>query len=132
MIQMSLVDPLASIVNLQNAEALSRGECILRPSSKLLRNVLRVMQEQGYIGEFEHIEDGKAGLIRVKLLGRINKCGVIRPRFPAKLKDMEKWEQRFLPAQNFGVLIISTPKGVMSHYEAKEKGLGGRLLAFVY
>lgn len=129
---MSLVDTLATIVNLKNAEALSRRECILRPSSKLLRNVLRVMQEQGYIEEFEHIEDGKAGLIRVKLLGRINKCGVIRPRFPVKLKHMEKWEQRFLPAQNFGVLIISTPKGVMSHYEAKEKRLGGRLLAFVY
>ncbi len=45
---------------------------------------------------------------------------------------MEKYESRYLPAQDFGVLILTTTKGVLSHTEAKKMGVGGKLLAFVY
>ena len=90
------------------------------------------MQKQGYIGEFEYIDDGRAGKFRVQLLGRINKCGVIKPRFPAKLKNFEEVEKQYLPAQDFGILIVSTPYGVISHTEAKAQKTGGRLMAYVY
>jgi len=69
------------------------------------------------------------------LLGRINKCGVIKPRLPVKHSDLEKmphWLRRYLPSRDIGVLIISTPYGVMSHREAIDKRTGGILLAFVY
>ena len=85
-----------------------------------------------YIGEFEFIDDDRAGIFKVQLLGRINKCAVIKPRFPVKHKEFESWEEKFLPARDLGILIVSTPKGVMSHEDAKALGIGGRLLAFVY
>ena len=90
------------------------------------------MQKHGYIGEFEYIDDGRSGKFRVQLLGRINKCRAIKPRFPVKVREFEEWEKRFLPSRDIGILIVSTPQGVMSHREAKAKGIGGRLLAFVY
>ena len=117
---------------INNNELRNKKECILSPASKLLGNVLRVMQLNGYIGEFEFIDDGRAGKFRVQLLGRINKCGAIRPRFSTKVKDYEKWEKKFLPSREIGILIVSTPQGVLSHREAKKKGVGGKLLAFVY
>ena len=45
---------------------------------------------------------------------------------------MEKWEKRFLPSRNLGVVILSTPQGVMDHNQAKEENVGGVLLAYVY
>ena len=84
------------------------------------------------MGEFEFIDDGVGGKLRVQLLGRINKCGVISPRFPVKSSRLVDWEHRYLPAVGVGTLIVSTPKGVMSHTEAQEKGLGGRLVGYVY
>jgi small subunit ribosomal protein S8 len=86
----------------------------------------------GYVGEFEFIDDGRSGKFKIQLLGRVNKCGAIRPRFPVKAKDIEKWEKIYLPSRDIGVLAISTPRGVISHKEAKEKRVGGSLLAFVY
>ncbi|MEM3766396.1 MAG: 30S ribosomal protein S8, partial [Candidatus Bathyarchaeia archaeon] len=92
----------------------------------------RVMQLHGYIGEFEFIDDGRAGKFKVQLLGRINKCGAIKPRFAVGVDKIEDWEKKFLPSRDVGLLIISTSKGVLSHRDAKEKKIGGRLLAFVY
>ena len=125
----TLSDGLSTI---NNNELRNKKECILSPASKLLGNVLRVMQLNGYIGEFEFIDDGRAGKFRVQLLGRINKCGAIRPRFSTQVKDYEKWEKKFLPSRDIGILIVSTPHGVLSHREAKKRGVGGKLLAFVY
>jgi small subunit ribosomal protein S8 len=90
------------------------------------------MQLNGYIGEFEFIDDGRSGKFRVQLLGRVNKCGAIKPRIPASSREIENWEKQFLPSRDIGVLIFSTSQGVISHKEVKEKKIGGRLLAFVY
>lgn len=126
-------DPLSDAMSLiKNAEGAGKRECLVQPSSQLIGRVLKVMQDNGYIGNFEYIEDGKAGLFRVTLNGRINDCGVIKPRYSVRKKDLARFEARFLPAQDFGVLIITTTKGVVSHNTAKEIGLGGKLLAFVY
>jgi small subunit ribosomal protein S8 len=90
------------------------------------------MQLNGYIGEFEFIDDGRTGKFRVQLLGRVNKCGAIKPHFSVKMNEFEMWEKRFLPSRDIGMLIVSTSKGVMPHREAKEKGIGGKLVAYVY
>ena len=130
---MVLLDPLADALSaIRNAEKTGKNECIVRPASKLIGNVLSVMHSQGYIGEYELVEDGKAGVFKVSLRGKINDCKVIKPRFSSKLADLEKWEKRFLPARNFGSLVLTTPNGVVSHYEAREKKVGGQLLAYVY
>jgi small subunit ribosomal protein S8 len=120
------------LATIMNNELRNKRECVISPASKLLGKVLRVMQLNGYLGEFEFIDDGRSGKFKVQLLGRINKCGAIRPRFAVKVEEIEDWEKKFLPSREMGLLIISTPKGVLSHKEAKEKRVGGRLLAFVY
>jgi len=126
-------DPLADAMStIKNAERVGKRECFLLPSSQLIGRVLRVMQDNGYIGDFEYIEDGRAGMFRVALNGNINNCGVIKPRQNVQIKDIERFESRYLPAQDFGVLIITTTKGVVSHQNAKESHLGGKLLAYVY
>ena len=128
-----LQDPLNdALVQIRNAEKVGKKEVNIRPASKLIGRVLKVMQEQGYIGPFEFVEDQRGGVYRVNLLGRINNCGVIKPRYAIQKMEFEKWEARYLPAQDFGALILSTTSGVISQYQAKEIKTGGRLLAYVY
>jgi small subunit ribosomal protein S8 len=128
-----LMDPLANALSIiKNCENARKREAIITPASKLIGNVLRVMQQEGFIGEFEFVDDGRAGKFRVQLLGKINNCGVVKPRFAVKRDQYEKWEKRFLPAVGFGILIVSTQKGVMAHATAIEQGMGGRLIAYVY
>ena len=117
---------------IMNNEIRRKKECIIAPASKLLGNILRIIQMNGYIGEFEYVDDGRAGKFKVQLLGRVNKCGSIRPRFHVKVNNIEKWEKMYLPSRNIGVLAISTSNGIISHKEAKNKGIGGNLLAFIY
>jgi small subunit ribosomal protein S8 len=126
-------DPLNDAMStIKNASMVGKNECVIKPSSTLIGRVLKVMQENGYINQFEFVEDGKAGVFKVKIEGRINNCGVIKPRYSVKKVDLEQWESRYLPAQDFGVLILSTTEGVISHVQARELGVGGKLLAFVY
>jgi len=126
-------DPLSNALStITNNELRLKKECIITPASKKISYVLRTMQKNGYIGEFEYIEDGRFGKFKVQLLGRVNKCGSIRPRFPVKVNEIEKWEKKYLPSKDFGILIVSTSKGVLSHEKAKKKKIGGQLLAYVY
>jgi small subunit ribosomal protein S8 len=128
-----VMDTLANgLTTIINNETRNKRECIISPASKLLGRVLRVMQLNGYIGEFEFIDDGRSGKFKIQLLGRINRCGAIRPRFPVKVDEIEQWETKFLPSRDVGLLVVSTPRGILSHRETKEKRIGGRLLAFVY
>ncbi|MCX9083949.1 MAG: 30S ribosomal protein S8 [Candidatus Methanoperedens sp.] len=130
---MMLLDPLADALSIiKNAEMTGKPDCTIRPASKLIGNVLKVMKEKGYIGDFELMDDGKSGIFKVQLKGKINKCGVIRPRHAVKNTDFEKWEERYLPAKGFGSIILTTPDGVMTHNEARDNGIGGQLLAYVY
>ena len=128
-----MMDTLANgLTTIINNEMRNKRECIISPASKLLGRILRIIQLNGYIGEFEFIDDGRSGKFKVQLLGRINKCGAIRPRFSVRLDEFEEWEKKFLPSRDVGILVVSTPRGVLSHREAMEKRVGGRLLAFVY
>ena len=130
---MVMLDPVANgLTAIKNAEMVRKKEVVICPASKLLGAILKVMQKYGYIGEFEYVDDGRAGKFRVQLLGRINKCGAIKPRFPVRRDEFEEWEKRYLPARDVGILIVSTSEGVMSHHEAKRRGIGGRLVAYVY
>ncbi|MFH1056041.1 MAG: 30S ribosomal protein S8 [Candidatus Altiarchaeota archaeon] len=126
-------DPLNDAVSvIKNAERTGKSECVVYPKSKLLLSVLRLFQKRGYVGEFEVVDNSRGGNVKIKLVRQINDCGIIKPRFPVKFAEFDKWEKRYLPSKGFGLLVVSTPKGIMSHDEAKEKGLGGRLIAYAY
>ena len=130
---MSLNDPLANLMSMiQTYDDLGKPEVVFNISSKLIKSVLSVMHNHGYIGTYDERDLGKTKELKINLLGRINKCGVIKPRFSVTLDEIEKFEKRYLIAKDFGFLIISTSKGVMTHNEAKEKGLGGKLIAYCY
>ncbi|MCD6114225.1 MAG: 30S ribosomal protein S8 [Thermoprotei archaeon] len=133
---MVMLDTLANaLATIWNNEVRGKKEAIIMPASKLIANVLRVFQKEGYIGEFEYIDDGRWGKIKVQLLGRINKCGVIKPRVSVKYVDllnMPEWLRKYLPSREMGIIVLSTPQGVMSHKEALAKKIGGIVLAYVY
>lgn len=130
---MSLNDPLANMLSqVFNCEKTGKDLCTVKPFSKTMRKVLDIMNENMYIGSYDIIDDGKGGFLKINLLGKINSCGVIKPRFAVLKTDIEKFEKRFLPAKNFGILIISTNKGIITNKEATKKNLGGRLLAYCY
>ncbi len=127
------VDMLSNaMVAIKNAEMAGEDRCVIKPASKLIGNVLKVLMDHGYIKSFEYVEDHKGGMFIVELAGRINDCGAVRPRFSAKVVEYEEYEKRFLPARDFGILVVSTTKGVMSQIEARQRRLGGVLLAYVY
>ena len=105
---------------------------ILRPTSKVLVKFLKVMQKHGYINEFEIIDDARSGKIVVNLNGRLNKCGVISPRFDLTLRKFEDFTNAVLPSRQFGVLVLTTNQGIMDHLEARAKHIGGKVLGFFY
>jgi len=126
-------DPLNdAFTTIYNAENAGKYEVAISPASKLLGSLLEIMQNSGYIGDFEKNDDGRGGSFRVELIGAINRCGVIKPRHSVKRSDFEKWESRYLPARDFGLLILTTNRGIMNHFEAKKERVGGRLLAYVF
>ena len=127
-----LNDPLANVLNnIMNAQRVGKSSCIAKPISKMIKQVLQMMQDNKYIGAVEY-KEVKGGIANINLLGSINNCGVIKPRFSVQKANYTKFEKRFLPARDFGFITVSTPKGLMTHIEAKEKGFGGKLIAFIY
>ena len=83
------MEPLSNMFSsLLNNEKRHKHECIVYPASKLMGHVLRVMQKYGYVGEFEFIDDGRGGKFKVQLLGRINDCGSVRPRFSTAMIEL--------------------------------------------
>ncbi|MBN1792337.1 30S ribosomal protein S8 [Candidatus Woesearchaeota archaeon] len=130
---MSLNDPLANVLSQIVAyEKAGKKELVTKNNSKIIRQVLSIMQARLYIGGFEVIEDSKGDLLKINLLGKINKTGVIKPRFSLKYDNFEKFEKRYLPAKDFGILLVSTSQGLMVHDEAKKKEIGGRLISYCY
>jgi small subunit ribosomal protein S8 len=91
-----------------------------------------VIHRHKYIGAFELMDDGRGGKFKVKLIGKINECGVIKPRFSVGKGEFIKWEKRYLPASDTGILIVTTSKGIMDQRQAAKSGTGGRLLGYVY
>lgn len=86
----------------------------------------------GYIGEFEIVDDHRSGKIIVNLIGRINKCGIISPRFDVKMGDIEKQVVNLLPSRQFGHIVLTTTMGIIDHDDARRKHTGGKLLGFFY
>lgn len=126
-------DPLASALSaILNYEKVGKKEIVLTPVSNILLGVLKILNANQYVGVHESITDARGGFIKLNLLGNINKCGVIKPRFSVGWKDFAKFEKRYLPAKGMGIIIISTPRGLMTLEEAKENKIGGKLIAYCY
>ena len=121
-----------ALVTLRHADRDGRPRVEITPTSRLIGEVLRLFREHGYLEEFAFVPTGHGGKYEVTLSRRINSCGVVKPRLSVRHDDLERFESRFLPAQDFGLLVLSTNRGVVGQAAAREMKIGGRLLAYVY
>jgi small subunit ribosomal protein S8 len=96
--------------------------------NKLLINILEKLKEYKYVESYE-IKDRK---IIVKFSEIFNFSKAIKPRFPVSYRELEKYEKRYLPARGFGILLVSTNRGVKTNEECKKEKIGGVLVAVVY
>jgi len=130
---MTQQNPIADAMSaIKNAGDSGKLKVTVEPASRLFGDMLKVMQEYEYITGFEKIDDGRGGQFEITLTGGINKCGAINPRFSVKVEELEDWEVRYLPGKGFGIIILTTSKGVMSHEQARKLGIGGELLGYVF
>ena len=126
-------DPIANVLSaLKMYEKVGKKELIVHPVSNLMKKMLEIMKEEGYVGELDVVSPGRGGVGKLHLLGSVNNCGVVKPRFSVAVDEFTKFEKRYLPAKGVGILIVSTSQGVMTHAEAIKKGIGGRLIAYMY
>jgi len=128
----NIVDRFADAINtIKTNEYVGREECIVY-STILLKKVLDVMKENGYIDGYDEFNQRYAKMLKIKLSKKINNIGVIKPRHATTHLRIMEFEQRYIPSKDFGILIISSPKGIITNHQAREKNTGGRLLAYVY
>mgnify|MGYP006268985325 CR=1 FL=1 len=125
-------DPIADAFSKINNAVKSLSTSVELRKSKLLLSLLDTLKQHSYVGEYEIIEDNKQGKVVVQLLGNINKCGVIKPRYPIKVEELETYERKYLPAKDFGVLLITTNAGILTQNSSKEQNRGGALVAYCY
>lgn len=120
-------DIVADILNqIMNTRRAKKDLVVTNHYSKLLLNVLELMKQYGYV-DYE-VSEGKLKIT----LKEITECRAIKPRYSVNKKSLDKYIRRFLPARNFGYVIVSTSKGLKTHHEAQENKTGGSLIAYFY
>ena len=131
---MNITDPIADMLTrIRNANA-QRHETVDIPSSKMKKTIAQILLEEGYIKSFEEIEDNAQGIIRITLkyvnkqkvitgLKRISKPGL---RVYANKEEVPR------VLGGIGTALISTSKGIMTDKKARQEGVGGEVLAFVW
>jgi len=130
---MSNNDTLAACLSkIDNASKMSKNQVIISGISKMIKKVLEILNKHGYVGKCNYEDNSRGGIVDIELIDNINRCGSVKPRFKVKINEIEKYEQRYLPAKGYGILVVSTSKGIMTNTEAKEKGVGGKIIAYCY
>ncbi len=127
-----MTDHLSDALNtFKTHETVGQTTCTVK-ATKLIKEVLTLLQELKYIKEFLLVETGRGGVFSVELGGRINNCGTIKPRYPVKRNEWARMEQQYIPGVGVGLLIVSTSQGIMTNMEAQKRKVGGRLIAYIY
>lgn len=123
MSQNIIADTLNQIMNAKKAR---KTEVVVDKHSKLLINVLEIAKQEGYLDYF--VDKTK---LTIKII-KLNEIKAVSPRYTFSINKINRYVERFLPAKNFGFIIVSTNQGLMKHTEAKEQNLGGCLIAYMF
>ncbi|AQQ72042.1 30S ribosomal protein S8 [Limihaloglobus sulfuriphilus] len=131
---MSLNDPIADMLTrIRNASSTRKSQVMVK-SSKVCKGVATVLKEEGYIVDFDIIDDGKQGLIRVMLkytpdggqaITDISRVSTPGKRVYSNVEDMPK------VLGGLGINIVTTNRGVMSDRQCREQNIGGEILCSV-
>ena len=123
-------DIVADALNMiKNAKKAGKESVEIKRISNLLIEILKIMKQKNAIKKYKINPKEKSVEIT---LGEISECKAIKPRFTVQKEQIEKYKRRYLPARGIGTIIISTNKGLMTHEEAEEEGIGGCLIAYFY
>lgn len=121
-------DVVADALNkIMNAKRAGKSSVEVVRHSKFLISVLALAKLKGYMKEYKLSNK----VLKIEI-GNLNKCQAIKPRFTVRIDEIEKYENRYLPAKGFGMLILSTSEGLMTNQTAKEKKKGGGLIAYMF
>lgn len=132
---MVMTDPIADLLTrIRNANIVYH-EKVEIPASRSKRAMVEIFKQEGYIRDFEYIEDGKQGIIRLYLKYGPNKARVI-----TGLKRISKPGLRVYAKKDeiprvlggLGIAVISTSKGIMTDRQARKLGLGGEVICYVW
>ena len=113
---------------IMNAKRVEKRKITIRRYSKVLLSLFEMMKANGHI-EYEVDEEYKT--VDVEII-KLNECRAVKPRYYVGVDGIDKYLRRFLPSRNFGTLVISTNKGLMSHKDAVKENLGGSVVAYFY
>jgi small subunit ribosomal protein S8 len=123
-------DIVADALNMMRNTVKARKETLeIKRISGLLIEILKIMKQKGAIRKYKI--DSKNKIVEIEI-EKMFECRAIKPRFTVKKDQIEKYRRRFLPARDIGTIIISTNKGLITHEEALEQGIGGSLIAYFY
>ncbi|ADL42162.1 ribosomal protein S8 [Caldicellulosiruptor acetigenus I77R1B] len=132
---MYVIDPIADMLTrIRNANN-ARHEVVDIPASKMKKAIAQILLEEGFIKDYEIIDDGKNGIIRIRL-----KYGPNKERAITGLKRISKPGRRVYAGKDelprvlggLGIAIISTSKGIMTDKKARKEGVGGEVLCYVW
>jgi small subunit ribosomal protein S8 len=123
-------DTIADALNMIKNSKRARKESVeIMRMSNLLIEILKIMKQKNAIKKYKINPKEKSVEVT---MGEISECRAIKPRFTVQKDEIEKYKRRYLPARSVGTIIISTNKGLMTHEEAQEEGIGGSLIAYFY
>ena len=132
---MTMTDPIADMLTrIRNANTVGH-ETVEVPASKMKISIAQILKDEGYIKNFEVIEDNKQGMINIALKYGANKERVIsglKKISKPGLKVYAKKDEVPKVLGGLGIAIISTSKGVISDKAAREQGVGGEVICYVW
>ena len=132
---MTMTDPVADMLTrIRNANTAGH-KTVEVPASKMKKSIASILKEEGYIEDFEYDDDGKQGVIKIKMKYAPNKTRVIsqlRRISKPGLKVYVKAEDVPRVLGGLGIAIISTSKGVISDKDARRIGVGGEVVCYVW
>lgn len=132
---MQITDAIADMLTRVRNAGTAKHESVDIPASNIKKDIARILLDEGYVKNFELIEDGKQGLIRIVLKYTGNKQNVI-----SGIKRISKPGLRVYADKDelpkvlggLGIAVISTSKGIMTDKRARTEGVGGEVLAFIW